>query len=50
MPRPTGGGRVSHPERTLFSSFLPTAAFHNHADQDADRLAKPLAATRMDAS
>jgi hypothetical protein len=50
MARPTGCGAVSHSERTLFSGFLPTAAFHNHANQDADRLAEPLASARMDAA
>jgi hypothetical protein len=50
MARPTGCGCVSHSEGTLFSRFLPTAAFHNHANQDADRLPKSLTAAWMNAT
>jgi hypothetical protein len=50
MARPTGCGGVSHSQRTLFSSFLPTAAFHYYANQDANRLSKSLTAAWMNAA
>jgi hypothetical protein len=47
VARLTGCGCVSHAERSFLSGFLPATSFHDHANQDADRLSKSLTAARV---